>query len=53
MDKQSSNDTDASSAVKADKIAHACEQKDIEALIELATSEHGLLEDGYRRRACE
>jgi len=54
MDKQSSNDTaDASTAVKADKIASACEQKDIEALIELATSEHGLLEDGYRRRACE
>jgi len=55
MDKQSSNNgtADASSAVKAEKIAHAGEQKDIEALIELATSEHGLLEDGYRRRVCE
>ena len=54
MDKQSLNGiADASLAVKAERIAHACEQKDIEALIELATSEHGLLEDGYRRRACE
>lgn len=37
---------------KAEKINTACLNRDIDALIELATSPHGLLNDGYRRRAC-
>lgn len=38
---------------KAEKVNTACLEKDIDALIELATSPHGLLNDGYRRRACQ
>jgi len=37
--------------LKAEKIVQACEKKDIESLIHLATSRYGLIEDGYRRRA--
>jgi hypothetical protein len=37
---------------KIRRINKACEEKDLETLVELATSKYGLLEDGYRRRAC-
>lgn len=39
--------------LKFQKIVKACEDKDLESLIDLATSKYGLLEDGYRRRACK
>ena len=39
--------------LKIQKIAKACEERDIETLISLATSRFGLVEDGYRRRACK
>lgn len=38
---------------KAERIKEACQIRDLEALIDLATSEHGLIDDEHRRAACE
>lgn len=38
---------------KVDRILNACQERpDIEALVQLASSEHGLVHDEVRRKAC-
>lgn len=41
-----------SEKVKAEAIRVACAEQDLDALVELATSEGGLLDDNIRQKAC-
>jgi hypothetical protein len=38
---------------KQEQILEACSSRDVETLVQLATSEHGLLHDELRRAACK